>query len=850
VDPRTSEDNPDVLRAVVGVALLVLALVATIGATSLAAETVTVGPGLSLEDSVLMSTEFQLDENGVAVAVSMTVSGTITLQEPGVTPVQHDAFYCFEGCDGIRQTSGLVFGHDQGTGPDIEYQPIEAFVKGNKEGNFVATPAFDPGHTYTFDFACDENSQIRCLQIRALAVPFADPAAGQQGAGAFTVSLGDGAPATQGCAAVEGRVTDQEGRPISAAHVRLESSGVTHDEGGTGTDGRYRLAVPPEAGADLRVVLLAEEFAHSPPRFKIMAGTEVIGAASPPIDPSGESCTQDFTMTGLASGITPIPPSGIDVPAAFGAYQAIDAAWTLATRMGPEPTVGLPLPVFLSCERPAPPPEVLCPVDPGVHFFRTQAGQPFIAVSSSLSSSGPADMANMLGHEFGHFFMFSAFGGIPLAPGTTNHGGYYVNTSSSDAWVEGFASFYSLMIRRQVSGQPETTVVGSAGDMEGDLPAYFNAGRWEEFAVVGILLDLSDGPGDTGRGQDRPVAAEIHLSDERDLFVAELPPDTKVGTPWRADVFSSTGSRLRSIRGAVVEFRGLRVAIGSLPDVPFDQVRLVLRPPGRANDDDAIAGDLFTLWPALFSFTSSKPEAARANNHLFDVQDLYRASQLLFGSDRDRNGNGISDVDEIFGLHGYFSDTVGGVSNRTFDAGEVAGLSSHTETTIGTTVFPAMDPRASPPVLPEMQARIDTGGVEATALVQVDFPEPDDGASFAMLVEPDAQGMVALPVPPPGSGATLSVIMLADGHEPAAALEVDPDTFWPQAEESAGVSFLTASVEMEPGEVLLGAGSGTGSVAGDGGIWVLIVGLLLFLALDVALVVWVDRRHRRTARLG
>jgi hypothetical protein len=249
------------------------------------------------------------------------------------------------------------------------------------------------------------------------------------------------------------------------------------------------------------------------------------------------------------------------------------------------------------------------------------------------------------------------------------------------------------------------------------------------------------------------------------------------------------------------------------------------------------------------NFRSDKPASVSANNHLFDVQDLYRASQLLFGSDRDGDGNGIPDVDEIFNRHGFFGDTKGGVSNRTFHAGEPPGLSSHTETSVGPNVFPAMVPRTSPQVLPEMQARIDTGGVEATALVQVDFPDPDGDASFAMLVNPDAHGLVALPVPPPGSGAKVSVIMLADGHQPAPALEVDPDTFWPEAERNPGQSFLSASVVLEPGDVLLGAAPE--STAQDGGLpSVFLVGLLLFLALDVALVVYVDIRHRRSDRTG
>ena len=78
---------------------------------------------------------------------------------------------------------------------------------------------------------------------------------------------------------------------------------------------------------------------------------------------------------------------------------------------------------------------------------------------------------------------------------------------------------------------------------------------------------------------------------------------------------------------------------------------------------------------------------------------------------------------------------------------------------------------------------------------------------------------------------------------------MDPDTFWPEAERNPGRSFLSASAVLEPGDVFLGAGAGAGSTAQDGGLpLVFLVGLLLFLALDVALVVYVDKRRRRSER--
>ena len=281
----------------------------------------------------------------------------------------------------------------------------------------------------------------------------------------------------------------------------------------------------------------------------------------------------------------------------------------------------------------------------------------------------------------------------------------------------------------------------------------------------------------------------------------------------------------------------MRLAIGSLPAIPYQRLSLALRPFGRPLDDDPIAGDLFALWPAILNFRSQNPASASAGNHLFDVGELYGVSQLLYGSDRDRDGNGVVDVDEIFARHGFFGDTSGGVSNRTWDRGERVGLSSHTELTVGPDAYPAMVPRSSPPVLPELQARIDTGDVEATALVQVEFPEDD--ASFATLVTPDAQGMVPLPVPPEASGGRVSVIMLAEGYGPVLALEVQAETFWPEAERNAGRSFLSATVVMEPGVVV----PGELAAAEDGGSAGWLLWALLLVALIVVVAVALVRRR-------
>jgi hypothetical protein len=663
---------------------------------------------------------------------------------------------------------------------------------------------------------------------------------GQSPATTETTTPGTTAPATttttdqQGCETIEGDVTDRAARPIEGLRVTLEKDGAVLDEQGTGTDGHYRLTVPEDAEGDLRVVVYAEENSTAP-RFRVKYGTSTVGVASLPIkagDPAAV-CAHDFAMAALQPNVTTVPVPAIDAPVAFDAYQNADAAWTLARRLAAEPSRKLPLEIYVHCEAASNPFYVQCPpAANGAHFDGT-GKHPYIALDVKTSHEKPTETANTIGHEFGHFFLWSSFGSSAHYPANRSHAGYYANPSSADGWTEGFASFYALMVFRQLSGRPEETVL-QWGDMEADGAAWLNSGTWEEFAVVGILLDLSDAPGESdSTGTDQPVlASSIFLSDDGQLFVAVLPAGTPAGTRWRAEALNSSGGRLRTIRGGVVEWKGTPIAVGSFTDVPqLAAVTVTLRLGATGADDDPITGNLFDLWRAILAFKSDKVNAA--DGHLFDVEELYRMAKLLYGSTVDRDGNGRPDVDDVFIAHGFFGDTKGGVSNQRYDRDEIAGISSHTELKSGAKTYPAMVPRTSPPVLPELKARLNTNGVDAIALVQVDLGERRD-SGYALLVEPDAEGMVQLPVPPPGSGAQLSVIALADSHKPARALQVDPERFWPEAERNAGRSFLSANVKLEAGEVIPAGGTGRPE-NGNGGFpwWLLGVALLAAAALGI-----------------
>ncbi len=110
--------------------------------------------------------------------------------------------------------------------------------------------------------------------------------------------------------------------------------------------------------------------------------------------------------------------------------------------------------------------------------------------------------ANREWHEFAHHFLADAFGGfMPSHAGRQNHQGYYVNTRSTDAWTEGFAEFFAMMVGRQIIGDPkfmEYKYDGTAANLEADYEAWAD----EEFATAGLLLDLVDDGDDYASAKD------------------------------------------------------------------------------------------------------------------------------------------------------------------------------------------------------------------------------------------------------------------------------------------------------------------------------------------------------------
>lgn len=138
-------------------------------------------------------------------------------------------------------------------------------------------------------------------------------------------------------------------------------------------------------------------------------------------------------------------------------------------------------------------------------WFNVLNGRPTISINTLYSGIGDRNEPdNREWHEFGHAVMwFSPIHGVysggwvPARDGP-NHGGYS-NPNSVDAWNEGFAEFYSILVAFLIDKDPYAQIYkwdGNQDHLDADWPIWGQphptAGRFEEFSVASILWDLFD----------------------------------------------------------------------------------------------------------------------------------------------------------------------------------------------------------------------------------------------------------------------------------------------------------------------------------------------------------------------
>jgi hypothetical protein len=155
----------------------------------------------------------------------------------------------------------------------------------------------------------------------------------------------------------------------------------------------------------------------------------------------------------------------------------------------------------------------------GTRYWYDTPGKSYITIESNMSiHESITRPMNREYHEFCHYVMHALYRkwpapapGLPVTIEERNHDGY-LNPSTSDSYVEGFAAFMSAVIMEWYEEVEKTTIPmipPNEKDMsmidamdymyntqwngkEGDALAWANNGRAEETAVAGVLWDLFD----------------------------------------------------------------------------------------------------------------------------------------------------------------------------------------------------------------------------------------------------------------------------------------------------------------------------------------------------------------------
>ena len=252
------------------------------------------------------------------------------------------------------------------------------------------------------------------------------------------------------------------------------------------------------------------------------------------------------------------------------------------------------------------------------------AGPPFPVSSTDgkarIRLSGKNMDVSTVAHEFGHHVMGDFYNNdFPLRDGGVNHGGFYNNLeSSNDAWIEGFATFYALLV-------------------------------YEEYAIKNGLVLPSP------MFVKRAVAA-----------------DTNPELPYHPRAIASTGSKPEQ---DLLEESVVTALLWDLYDGVSAEDKRVYPTNETIFDDSIQLHAQFELWDYLMYIQAdevTRSPYAPNYNYIFDVKMLYDSLKHELGSlaTRDADKDGFADLDELFVMHGIFVDTN---NNLSYDTGEEIG---------------------------------------------------------------------------------------------------------------------------------------------------------------------------------
>jgi hypothetical protein len=593
-----------------------------------------------------------------------------------------------------------------------------------------------------------------------------------------------------GSCIVSGRATDSGGVAVSGVMISLNNNaGASIAETFTSERGEYVFTQPLAAGGS---VALAPTDLGRGSTFRIYyhQAPATLARLVTAGDAEDGECVVDFDVWNLDSDYRAVDSDLEEWPSIIELYQNFNSAAGLAELVSAPLDYGLPLPIFAWCDSAT----LFC--DPsGKAEFAFYSGsssgrdvqQPYIALgipSSEIGYRGAPD--NREFHEYGHAFMADVLGDrVPTQAGDSNHGGYFRNSATTDSWTEGFAEFYSVMVSKHIVGDanPERYRIGAEYDIEENRMPWEAIGWWEEFTLAGLLLDLEDG--------DSDYAAPIP-----DLSVESVATLNAATGKFAIGRVRNTGSSVSHDPEVTVQL------VNAAGEVVFTQVTAIkpqtLGPgqtgvfyvaapegiefkdieaaPGRPAgvDDDPVDLDLERLMRVITS------NWGQDSFRIESIADLYDAVSTEFaGADLDGDGSvdvTQDDIDAVFLKHGFFEDLDGDRAYQAESDGSI-GLTSHPAAVVSRTSFPEFMPRRSADGFAPSQVNIDTAGIDADLLVQVEFTGAGGVDSYSYWTSQGTLQPVELAVPASGQSASVTVIASAEGHDPAVAYRTQADTF-------------------------------------------------------------------------
>lgn len=622
-------------------------------------------------------------------------------------------------------------------------------------------------------------------------------------------------PAPSGSCSITGVVRDAAGRPVPGLRVALAAASPARV---TATDdaGRFELGAIDPASAARVVVSLAHR--------RTGRDVFVLYRDRAPIELSADAraCSLDLDLRNPEGYDSALPREDWDD--AFALYQGFAAGWRLAEELGvPVGTEPLEIAAWHSAAS---------------HDASFWVGTPSYLASAprtALLGIGTAASRRDAGgapdnreyHELGHHVLATALGALPRARGDTPHGGYFRNPTSADAWSEGFATFFAVMVAERIEQRADASrfrLDGARLDLEQDFRPW-DLGGLEELAVAGALLDVVDGPSDAGEPEPAlPAIASVARSDGGVVVVElEAITDAAPARVARLELHDAGGTARATVAVDPSVWQAPSAGPPRLPialpdDLETAEITGAAWVASARADDDALQVPLADVWRAIVSYRSAQPES---HGRLFDVADLYAALHAAVGDRR-------SDLDDVFVAHGLFADLDG---DRELDPGETIGSTAHPERSLTVdgeaTVWPAMLERRNVPTPAGLRVAI--SGAPARLYAQTMWPSAR-GRDIELTLTTIEDGHALVLPPPGGRDATVHLLADADDHQPAIVATWTADELHEVAAEH---TTPTLSVEVA---LLAGEPSGRARVAGVRPLW-LFIGGTVALALGLVLVV-------------